>query len=134
MPDGKIIDVVVCPAFYHYLCVMKDTLDMSVKTVFFEPIRNGAKTTEYRDFTEYWVNKLLDTDRYGKTPEDIINGLLDGSLEVIQRPYRYILFHESGHKRTVKVEMGQVRTYVGHRAFCIDLGKVVEDNGKKIKE
>lgn len=107
---------------------------MALKPVFFEPVRNGSKRVEYRDFTQYWCEKLLDVESYHMSTEDIINGLIDGSLELRQRNYTHILFHESGHTRTVLVEMGRVRTYPGHRAFCIDLGDVVEDNGKKVEQ
>ena len=106
---------------------------MALKSVFFEPVRNGAKKTEFRDFTDYWCNKLLDVESYHMSTDDIINGLLDGTLEIKPRGWTHILFHESGHNRTVLVEMGEIRTYPGHRAFCIDLGDVIEDNGRKVE-
>lgn len=106
-------------------------LDAALKRVYLEPIHNGSKKVEYREATTYWADKLLDIESYGgKSTEEVIDGLLHGDLKVKQRDWTHILFHESGGSRTLLVEMGQVHFYVGHRAFCIDLGKVIENKYK----
>lgn len=105
----------------------KQILDMSLKSVFFEPICLGVKKVEYREMTDYWAGKLLDLEKYGgKNVFEVIDGLMHGTLDVIPRGWTHILFHQSGGSRTLLVEMGDIKTYKGHRAFCISLGKVIE--------
>ena len=37
---------------------MNNTLHLVLKRKYFERIFNGTKTTEYRDFTEYWKKRI----------------------------------------------------------------------------
>lgn len=43
------------------------TLYLSLKSEYFEAIRNGTKTEEYREVTEYWSKRIA-----GRTYTDIV--------------------------------------------------------------
>lgn len=109
---------------------MNRTLNMAIKTVFFEPVRQGVKKIEYREFSRYWIEKLIDL---GSDPIDkVYDGLLDGTYEPKWQGYDRILFHESGGlRRTLLVEMLGVKTYKFHRAFCIQLGKIIKQQNNE---
>ena len=100
---------------------------MSLKEVFLEPIHLGVKTTEYRDMTPYWADKLLNIAAYGMPVEEVIDGLMHGDLEVKPKGWTHIRFHQSGGNRTLLVEMGEIKTYPGRHTFCISLGKLVKE-------
>lgn len=106
---------------------MNDTLDMALKPIYLRAIRSGAKIWEYRDATPYWCEKLVKTESYkGMSVEDILDGLYCGSIEFSPRPWKYLLFHESGTQRTLKVECLEIVYFKSHRTFCIRLGKILE--------
>lgn len=103
------------------------TLDLALKPVFMRAIRNGSKKVEYRDATEYYLNKLVDVESYGgKSAADILDGLRNGELELHPRKIDYLLFHESGTQRTLMVECLGITYPIGHMVFCIQLGKIKE--------
>lgn len=105
----------------------KKVLDMALKEVFLEPIHNGTKRIEYRDMTPYWVDKLLDTESYGKPTEEIIDGIMHGDLELKPRGWTHIRFHQSNGSRVLLVELKDIKTYIGRHTFCLYLGNVIEN-------
>lgn len=106
---------------------MEKVLNMALKPVFMRAIRNGSKKWEYRDYSTYWGEKLIDVESYGgKDIMDIMDGIYSGELEFKPREYTHILFHESGTQKTLKVECLGTRYYRGHLGFAIQLGEIIK--------
>ena len=81
---------------------MNKTLHLVLKRKYFERIFNGTKTTEYRDFTEYW-KKRIDKKHYthikfqlaySKNPPTMIVKVLDRN--VIERKGEFVYCFELG--------------------------------------
>ena len=103
------------------------TLDLALKPIFFRAIRIGAKKSEYRAFTEYWGEKLIDVESYGgKELRDVMEGVYCGELEFKPRQYNRLLFHESGTQRTMMVECLGIKYFRGHLGFAIQLGNIIK--------
>lgn len=101
------------------------TTDMALKGVYLEPMRRGVKKIEYRDLTDYYVNKLVDVDSYnGKSVREIMDGLHDGTLELKPKDITHIMFHESKTGVMLKAEVRYIKVFKGHHCFCIGIGKV----------
>lgn len=97
------------------------TINMALKEPFFEQIQRGVKTTEYREITDYWIGKLLDTDRYTEKDADTLRQkLIDGSVPVYPKGWTDILFHCKG--RTLSKKILDIKVYRGHSLFAIKLG------------
>lgn len=100
-------------------------LDAALKSIWYDAILKGTKKTEYRDMTEYWINKLLDTSKYeGKTIDDIKDGLSKGTLKLYPRGWTHVRFHCK--ERTMVWTIEEIKTYDTHTTFAIKLGKRVE--------
>lgn len=85
-------------------------------------IVSGAKKTEYRDMSEYWVNKILDMSKYnGKTAQEVISDLYAGKVKLYTKPYTTIVFHCD--KQVERYRIREINTYRGHKMFAIQLGK-----------
>lgn len=104
------------------------TLNMALKTRWYNEIKSGKKKTEYRDMTDYWVGKLLDVSKYGnKSMEEIKSGLSRGKLPIHAKEWTHIRFHNVG--RSILVEVKGIKVEEGHRMFAISLGKVLSEIG-----
>lgn len=112
------------------------TTDMALKGVYLEPMRRGVKTIEYRDLTEYYVNKLVDVASYNKPIREIMDGLHDGTLELKTKDITHIMFHESKTGVRLKAEVRYIKVFKGHHCFCIGIGKVepIYDNNGRVEE
>ena len=87
---------------------MNKVLHLVLKRKYFERIFNGIKTTEYRDFTEYWKRRI------------------DG------KHYTHIKFQLAYSKNppTMLVEVlgRNIVDYKGVKSYAFDLGKITEVN------
>lgn len=100
------------------------TINLSIKTPYFDSINRGVKTTEYRDMTTYYVDKLLDKTKYGgMSNEEIIEYLHKGG-KVHTLDIDKVRFFNNQRVLTMRV-LG-IETYNHHSTFAIKLGKRVE--------
>ena len=100
--------------------------DLALKAVFFESIKRGAKTVEYRDFSNpYYIRKFVDTSKYpSKKDEEIADILVKGG-KLYPRGVTHLRFHCQG--KTMLVEVKDITVYNGHTTFAIKLGKIVKE-------
>ena len=97
-------------------------INMALKTPWYNAIERGAKKTEYREMKDYWITKLLDTERYkGKNTEEIRSGITSGAMEVYPADWTHVRFHNQG--RQMEFEILSINVYRGHEIFAIKLGK-----------
>ncbi len=96
------------------------TLHCAIKREYLDMIQAGTKTTEYREITAYWVERLCRIPA-GRTIEDYRSDLIGGKVEPVYKPYTHITFHCKGDTLTLPIT--GIRTYRGHRWFAIGLGK-----------
>lgn len=96
-------------------------INLSLKTIYFDAINRGVKTTEYRDMTTYYIEKLVDRTKYnGKTDEEIIEKLRNGA-KLYPLPIDSITFFNNG--RVLKKEVKGIEVQPHHTTFAIKLGK-----------
>lgn len=96
-------------------------INLSLKSVYFDAINRGVKTTEYRDMTTYYIEKLVDKTKYkGKTNEEIIEELRKGA-KLYPLPIRTVTFFNNGRILTKEVKGIEVQPH--HTVFAIKLGK-----------
>ena len=101
-------------------------VNASIKKQYLDMILKGAKTTEYREMTDYWTKKLVDIESYkGRDVEEIIEGLQSGELELRPRPIKQISFY-CERKLGAVYKVTDIRAYKGHKLFAIGLGKRVK--------
>lgn len=97
-------------------------LNCRIKKQYLDMITKGAKTTEYREMSEYWVRKIVDTDSYGsKDINDLIDDLINGKTKLKTRDITEICFWCNDQHPVYKVE--DISIYRGHKLFAIKLGK-----------
>ena len=103
---------------------MKKNLNCSVYQVYFDAINRGAKTTEYRDIKDYWIDKLVDKSHYeGMTNQEIKDALRQGAkLHWVK--YDTITFWNNGRHITKEIKDIVVQDH--HTTFAIKLGKRVD--------
>ena len=94
----------------------KYILHLTLKKEFFDQIKKGKKTAEYREYKPYWIKRLMNTDRSFKQ-------------------FDYINFRNGYHKnapeflieflgiKIIKHKIGLLKT---ERVFEIKLGKIIE--------
>lgn len=99
-------------------------INMSIKKVYLDAIRSGAKKTEYRDMSDYWIGKLLDLSKYNKPAEEVREGLYKGTLEIYPKGWTHI--HFWCDKEQLIVEIKDIKTYPNHKTFAISLGKITK--------
>lgn len=101
-------------------------VNASIKKQYLDMILKGAKTTEYREMTDYWTKKLVDVESYkGKDVDEVIEGLQTGKLELKPRAIKQITFYCEKKKSAVYKVTG-IRAYKGHKLFAIGLGDRVK--------
>lgn len=94
-----------------------------IKRQYLDMILKGVKTTEYREMTEYWTDKLVDIDRYkGKTPHDVTEMLKLGEIPLHPKPVRQITFYCDKKKSAIYKVLG-IKVYQGHKLYAIRLGE-----------
>ena len=92
-----------------------------IKKQYLDMILRGAKKTEYRDMSEYWTRKLVDTESYkGKDVNDIIQELQSGELKLNKRPITQITFW--CNEQNVIYKVLDIIVYKGHKIYAIKLG------------
>ena len=105
---------------------MKKIIDMSLHKAYYESIRRGSKTTEYRDMKDYWIDKLLDKSRYkGKSNAEIKEGLVKGTLKLYPYGWDEVRFHHL-QDPPIRLEIKGITVLEGHTTFAIKLGKRLE--------
>lgn len=107
---------------------MSNTLDVRVFQVFFDQIEKGVKTTEYREMSDYWMHRLVDTSKYGDLGEAELRDAISKDPDPPYRPFSVIRFHCGG--RTLERRITGIRTYPCHDWFAIKLGKSGAADGK----
>lgn len=97
-------------------------LDLSLKQHWFNEIKSGRKTKEYRDGNnEYYTRKLVVYGDYtGKSLKEIRDGIKEGRLKIKPFPYTHIRFHCGNQVMTVEYKG---LTFEGNN-WVISLGKV----------
>jgi len=101
-------------------------LNLSLKNHWFDQIKSGKKTKEYRDFGNlYYVNKLLRVGDYvGMTAEQIRQGVKSGKLAIKAVPYSHVRFHCGNQMLLVEFKgLSQ-----DGNNWVIELGKVTDNN------
>lgn len=100
---------------------MAKNINMALKSVYFDSINRGTKTTEYRDMTDYYIDKLVDKSHYeGMSNEEIKQHLIKGG-RLYWVKYDTITFHNNG--RVLKMRINDIAVYEHHNTFAIKLGK-----------
>ncbi|MCR5697756.1 MAG: hypothetical protein K6G73_12355 [Marinilabiliaceae bacterium] len=102
---------------------MSKILDLSVKEPFFDSIVRGAKKIEYREMSEYWIKKLVDTDKYKTKDIEQLRMAIYSDIEPKFIHYDNIRFHCGERQITCKLK--DIRTYPHHRCFAIHIGTVL---------
>lgn len=101
------------------------TLYLTVYRIYFEEIRRGVKTTEYRDMSEYWVSRLIDTSKYGgKDLDQIREGLIQGKLKPYFVDWQKVRFKCGNNYLFADID--RIEVYKGHSVFAIKLKNVKE--------
>ena len=113
-------------------------LSLSVYERYFNAIENGTKQVEYREANNpYWVKKLVDLSAYpGKTPEEVMDGLLNGKLEIKPIKYDTMTFYttKGGRRVNLVIQWADTVVHPGHKYFAIRMGDLLRDsNGNKPK-
>lgn len=104
---------------------MSKNINASLKTVYYESINRGTKRVEYREMSQYWIERLVDMSKYpGKTWEEVRDILRKGGTLHAQK-YDTITFFNNGRHMTMKVEGIDIRDH--HTSFGIRLGKRVNE-------
>lgn len=99
-------------------------LNLSIHKVYFNGIRRGSKTTEFRDIKPYWIDKLVDKSHYeGMTDSEIADALYEGKKLYAQKYDTATFFCGDDH---FTIEIKGIETYKGHRTFAIALGKIIK--------
>lgn len=100
-------------------------LDFALKSVYFDSINRGTKTTEYRDMTDYYIGKFVDKSKYqGMTDNDIKEKIRkEGKAHFL--PLDAIRFHNNGRMLVMSVK--GIEVLKGHTTFAIKLGKRITD-------
>lgn len=101
-------------------------INASIKKQYLDMILCGAKTTEYREMTAYWTNKLVDTGKYdGKSAEEIADLLQCGEQPLYPKPIQRITFY-CDRRPCATYEVQGISAYRGHSLFAIRLGNRID--------
>lgn len=100
---------------------MKSNLNVAIKEVYLNQILKGAKTTEYRDMSDYWIEKLVDKAFYpGMDNSEIRESLTSGQRPLKWNKYKTITFHCGPKTAVYRIE--DIKVYDHHTTFAIKLG------------
>ncbi len=93
------------------------TLYLTLKKEFFDQIKSGDKTSEFREYKKHWIQKLMNTDGSFKTYDLILfqNGYHTNA------PRMWVEFKE------VKIVKERKGLFKVEREFEIELGKIVKE-------
>lgn len=95
---------------------------MSIYKEYLDQIVKGAKTTEYRVMSDYWMRRLVDTSKYGEQDEEQLRKLIASDSDVPYRHFDKIRFHCG--QRVVTCAIRDIRAFPCHSWFAIRLGEV----------
>lgn len=102
------------------------TIHLSLKTPYFDAINRGTKTTEYRDFTPYYVEKFVDASKYPQmSTEDIMEHLRKGG-KLYPKNIDAITFQNNQRVLTMRVK--EIVVLDHHTTFAIKLGKRINND------
>ncbi len=103
---------------------MRETLNVAIMAQFLDQIIKGAKDTEYRAMSDYWMRKLVDVGKYGEGLDEAeLRDAITKDKEVAFRPYKKIRFHCG--ERKLEKEIKGIRVYPSHGWFAIKLGRTL---------
>lgn len=101
-------------------------LNLTLYRIYFDQIQRGIKNTEYRDMSDYWVGKLIDTTKYNiKDIAELKNKLINGEVKPVFVPYTHVRFKNGNNFMLVKIK--EIVIYRGHTIFAIKLGDIVKE-------
>lgn len=101
-------------------------LNASLHLIWYNAIRKGTKTTEYRDMKEYWLKKLLKIEKYGnKSLQEIKEGIVSGDLPLHLQGWEAVRFHH-GQDEPITYKIEEIKVYENHPTFAIKLGKRIK--------
>lgn len=97
------------------------TLYATLYRQYFDQVARKTKKTEYREMSDYWINRLVEVEKYGtKDLAAIRNGLVQGTFKPHWRDWTHIRF-KCGNSYLL-CEIKGINIYRGHDVFCIKLG------------
>ena len=102
---------------------MSKVLHCSIKEQFLNAIIRGAKRTEYRDMSEYWIKRLVDTSKYNTTDIEKLCIAICSDPSPKWLHYDQIRFHCAN--RTASYQIKKIVCYKHYRCFAIHLGEKV---------
>ncbi len=102
---------------------MSSILDLSVKEPFLDAIIRGAKRTEYREMSKYWIERLVDVSKYNESDIEKLCIAIYSDAEPTWIHYDQIRFHCGD--RTATYELKDIACYPHHRVFALHLGDAV---------
>lgn len=96
---------------------------------FFDAIASGAKTTEYREMSPYWMRRLVDTSKYAAADEQELRDAICRDPEVPWRGWGTVVFHCGA--RTLERRVASMAVYPGYRWFAIRLAPMAAGGAKR---
>ncbi len=93
----------------------KKVLFLTLKKEFYDQIKNGEKTSEFREYKKHWIQKLLNEDGSSKTYDLILfqNGYQTNAPQMLVEFKR------------VKINKERINWFKSEKYFEIELGKVI---------
>lgn len=97
---------------------MKKILNLVITKKWFDMIKSGEKTEEYREIKSFWLNRLLlikneDGEKYRKFHVRKFDGILFDAITIKQgieigtlkvAPFTHVLFRNGYHKYSPRIE------------------------------
>lgn len=97
---------------------MKKILNLVITKKWFDMIKSGEKTEEYREIKSFWLNRLLlikneDGEKYRKFNRRKFDGILIDAITIKQgieigtlkvAPFTHVLFRNGYHKYSPRIE------------------------------
>lgn len=90
------------------------TLHLFLKDKWYDLIKSGDKTEEYRDIKPYWLNRLLKLDY---TAFSVVFDPRKIGLRVIPQMFRFVVFHRGYTNRTITMKVKYVAVGKGRIAW-----------------
>ena len=96
----------------------KGILFLTLKKEFYDQIKSGEKTSEFREYKKYWIQKLVNADGSFKT-------------------YDFILFQNGYHStapqmlvefKGIKINKNKIGFLKWEKEFEIELGEIVKES------
>ena len=101
-------------------------LDLVLKSEWFDKIKSGEKTVEYRELKPYWQKRIYPLLNLSSFPEDMLKDFLNIKKE--ETNLIYCFYPGFGLKRGAKVHFS--RGYMRHEQMLFMIDEIRIMNGK----